>query len=227
VRKQVALAAVAGGLAWASAASAEPSAGELRALREMTPDAVASAVTVKDDALELEATITTEKAFTEKHGLLGVVWNDVFVRAFVDKKTGRSTYQIFGDVTYRASAYYDYHEAHYQVPGSDEPASADLKSLLRRTDCTRHNLLAGGLLAGQCFHLEQVAFEVGEPVLRAIAAGYTPSPASPATAAWHFRFKSQAGVDFDAFLMPAEIAGAFLAVDRYRKDHGLGAPPAR
>jgi len=51
--------------------------------------------TVKNDGLDTVAIVTTRNGFQEKRGLLGIVGDDVFLRAFIDKKTGRASYQVY------------------------------------------------------------------------------------------------------------------------------------
>ena len=72
-----------------------------RAYLALTPADVRSLVQIQDDGLDTVATLDTQPVFLEKKGLLGIVWNDNFVRAYVDKKTGKAIFQLYQMVAYR------------------------------------------------------------------------------------------------------------------------------
>ena len=73
-------------------------AAQSRQLLAMTPQDFEKSASIKDDALEVVATITTGPGFKEKHGLLGLVGSDNFLRAFIDKKCSIIT-SIAGSTT--------------------------------------------------------------------------------------------------------------------------------
>lgn len=84
----------------ADAGGAAELPGQARQLLAMTPQDFQKSASFKDDALEVAATITTEPGFQEKHGLLRLVWSDSFLRAFVNKKNGAVTYQLYQKIVY-------------------------------------------------------------------------------------------------------------------------------
>lgn len=184
---------------------------QLQRLLAMTPAEFEKAAAVKDDALEVQATITTQPAFRETRGLLKIVWNDNFLRAFIDKKTGKATYQLYQRITYNAPSWKFYKLANYETPTG--PESVEVMELGRDVDCSSSRLMGG------CTYTETIAVPVKEELLRTIAGLYVPNQQD----AWRFRFKAQSGEDFNDGMMPAEVAGMLAAVDGYRSAHSLPA----
>lgn len=171
-------------------------------LRELTPEAVRSRVTLTDDALETNATLTTRTVYREARGLLGATPFDAFLRAFVDKRSGATSFQVYATVRYTALVWTRFDTANYLTAAG--PRSVELDQIARvRGRCWRY--------AG-CERLETVGFAVDEAVLRAAAAAYRPGETAP----WPFRLKSRTGVERTDGLAAAEIAGLLLAVDDYR-----------
>jgi hypothetical protein len=177
---------------------------QLGKLLAMTPVDFRNAVSVRDDSMETSATFTTEQGFQEKRGLLGIIWNDLFLRAFIDKKSGRATFQLYARLRYVAPSWRFYRSANYETDTGLQ--SVETTKLGTDVDCQNSRLLGG------CTYNEDVAFDVPEPLLRTIASKY--SATTPG--AWRIRFKAQAGQDTDDGLVPAEVAG-LLIVDRRAK----------
>ena len=173
---------------------------------QLTPADVERAVSIEDDALELIATLTTRDVFREKRGLLRRVPFDAFLRAFIDKKSGRVLYQLYATFIYTAPRYAYWTLANYET--ADGPVAAKLDVIARRRECAGRS---------DCARLETVGFPVAERVLREVAAAYR----AGVGATWRFKLKAKAGVDHDDGLAGAEIAGLLNAVDAYRTAHGL------
>ena len=181
-----------------------------RALLAMTPDDFARTASVKDDALEVRATITTEPGYLERHGLLRIVQSDNFLRAFVDKTSGRTTFQLYQQILYVRRLYKYFDSVNYETPTG--PRAVETINLGRIEHCLR-----SAVLVDRCTRIESVAVPLDEPLLKTIAAGYAPGNA----ATWHFRFKAQSGDDFDGVMVPAEVAGLLQAIADYKRTHGL------
>jgi hypothetical protein len=182
-------------------------------LFSMTPEQFERSATVKDDELEVEATITTQRGFKKNFGIEWLGRNDCFLRAFVDKKTGVARYQLYAIIADRESDRDRYQLVNYETPAG--PKTAELLRLGRTKDCLLRNLM------GQCTYTEDVALPVDEALLTQLAARYAPGQ----RAAWYFRFKAQSGVQYTDGLAAAEIAGLLAAVATYRRDHHLPASP--
>lgn len=181
---------------------------QIQKLYAMAPDDFRSSATIRDDALETVATITTQNGFQEKQGLLGLVNSDHFFRAFVDKKSGATTYQVYKFVKYYGQ-WVNFELVNYETDKG--PVSKSLDVLSR-------NVLECNQLLG-CLHEETVAWNVDETLLRWIASRYAPGEA--ANTIWRFRLKGKSGAQADYGFIPAEVAGLLLAVDNYKRQHGL------
>ncbi len=175
----------------------------------MTPQDFERSATVKDDGLELVATITTEPGYQERHGLLRLVWSDNFLRAFVNKTSGAVTYQLYQRIVYQGRLYKYFWTVNYETPSG--PRAVETLNLGRTAQCSRSQLYGG------CTRTENLAVPIDEPLLRTIAARYVPG----VDAGWHFRFKAQTGDDYDGVMAPAEVAGLLAAVADYKRQHGL------
>ena len=70
---------------------------------------------------------------------------------------------------------------------------------------------------GTCVWWRDLAFEVPEEVLRAVAARAAERRVRP----WRFRFKAEQGDDWTDDMAPAEVAGLLLAVDAFKQKHRL------
>lgn len=141
--------------------------------------------------------------------LLGVVWNDIFLRAFVDKKSGAATYQVYFRFRGTAGSWPQFDTVNYEATGG--PRSVALERLGNDVDCSSSRLL------GQCTYTEVVAFSIDEAFARQIAQLYRKG----AAAAWRMRFKGRSGMNVDEGIVPAEMAGLLLRVDQYRVSRGL------
>lgn len=195
----------------AMAGAADKLPKQAQKLLAMTPTDFANSAELKDDSLEVTATITTQPGFQEKRGLLKIVWNDNFLRAFVDKKTGAATYQLYQRIAYAGSGWKFYQLANYETPTG--PKSVEVLKIGTNVDCSMSNIMGG------CTYTETIAFPVDVDLLKTIAASYAPG----VIGAWRFKFKSQSGEDYTDGMVPAEVAGLLQAVANYRTAKGL--PP--
>lgn len=179
----------------------------------LTPQHFRDTATVKDDSLDTIAQISTEPGFKDKKGLLGIVWDDNFLRAFIDKKTGATTIQAY-NIVYYGGGWRFYRSANYETPNG--PTSVALTVMGRDVDCT-------GSRYGGCHYWEHVGFSVDEALLRIVAAKYVPGEAR----AWRYKLRAQAGQDYNDGILGAEVVGFLGAIDAYRSRKNLTSPVAR
>ena len=191
----------------ASAESAQKIPKQFRKLLAMAPDQFARCSKLSDDGLDTIATITTESCFKETRGLLKVVWNDNFIRAQVDKKTGAVIFQIYQFMT-RDQKQRVYQAAVYETPNG--PNSAPVIAI-------SSDIGSCGGPYGSCTFVEHIAFPVDEALLREIAGKWQPG----AAAGWRFKLVEKGGQDWQDGMSVAEIAGALQAVEKYRASQGL------
>ncbi|MFC3097354.1 hypothetical protein [Alteraurantiacibacter palmitatis] len=186
---------------------------QIRELVAMSPEQHAALVTLEDDDLEAEATFHTMRSFQERRGLLRVVWNDIFLRAYVEKRTGTPRYQVYFVFRGQAPSWPRLRTANVSSP--DGLQVIDLRQVSSDVDC------AGAGIYGQCTYTEHVVFDVGEDVLRSVAAAYSPNN----FVAWQMRFKGQSGIDVDEGLVSGEVAGLLQRVDAYRASRSFSNEP--
>jgi hypothetical protein len=171
-------------------------------LLSLTMDHFRDTATVKDDALDTVATISTQNGYQEKRGLLRIVWNDTFLRGFIDKATRRHSFQVYQLISYKAAGWRYYESANYQTPSG--PRSTPVTVISRDvTDCS----------GGNCYYAEHIAFAVDEDLLRTIASSFVPGKA----VLWQYKFIPKSGDDFIDGLSNAEVAGFLAKVDEYQK----------
>jgi hypothetical protein len=184
---------------------------QLQQLLAMTPADFGSKISIKDDSLETTAVISTVNGWQYKEGLLKLVNSDQFFRAFINKKTGATNYQVYQYVTYYGDGWAFFNLVNYETPNGPESKELDVIS----RDVTSCSAYVG------CGHVEHVAFSVEESLLREAASKYQPGNAQ----IWRFRLKAKSGAERDEGFVPAEIVALLKAVDDYKISKGLAADP--
>lgn len=187
---------------------------QIQTALSLTKEHFKNTAMVKDDSLDTVATITTVNGFQEKRGLLGIVWDDNFLRAFIDKKTGKTSFQLYQVIYYQGSGWNFYQTVNFETPSG--PQSKPVTVISRDVDCT------GSRYSG-CTYVEHVAFDVDESLLRTIAVNYSPGQ----RAGWKFKFTAKSGKDYNDGMLPAEIAGLLDKVDEYLNGKGFARGPAK
>lgn len=181
---------------------------QIRKAENLSKEHFKNTATLEDDSLETVARITTVNGFAEKRGMLGIVWDDNFLRTFIDKDSGSTSFQLYQVIYYQGSGWNFYQTANYETPSG--PQSKPVTVIKQDVQCT-------GSRYGGCTYVEHVAFDVEEGVLRAVAANYAPGR----RAGWSFKFRAKSGNTYNDGMLAAEIAGLLDAVDEYRKRKSL------
>lgn len=165
--------------------------------------------TIKDDSLDTIAVIDTSRGFQIKKSLLNFWSDDNFLRAFIDKKSGEVTFQVYQSIYYRGTHWSNYELANYET--FNAPESKVVTTINSDVHCDSLSSSNG------CEYVENVGFDVDESLLRAIA---KINPVGDPIA-WKFKFIAKSGVDYQSFMLPTEVAGLLDAVDEY-KSKSLG-----
>jgi Ni/Co efflux regulator RcnB len=203
IRRTLTIAMLVSSSATPSAAIAE---SDDRRLAAMTSAQFQARSTLDDDALDTTATITTAEGFRERKPLFGPTPQDVFLRAFIDKATGRTRYQVYVTLRYRGYGWADWRLANYATPSG--PKSVVTQKIIRlRGTCQR---------TFPCLRSETIGFFVNREVLQSSATLVTGS-----IVPWRFKILARVGEERALFLSAAEISGLLMAVDAYRADHHL------
>lgn len=176
---------------------------QINELLGLTKEHFYNTASLKDSPLDTTATITTVNGFQEKRGLLGIVWDDVFLRAFIDKKSGDTTYQVYQVIYYQAPSWRFYNSVNYETFSG--PKSVQVTVIDRNVDCTASRYSG-------CTYIEHIGFNVDKNLLSAIATQYSPGQKS----FWKFKFGAKAGQDYLNGLTPAEVAGFLDRVRTYQ-----------
>jgi len=162
---------------------------------------------VKDDPLDTVATLSTANNRREKRSIPDLSSQNNFLRANVDKKTGKAVFQLYQVIYYSGYGWNFYQVANYESPigPQSQPATVIARDV------------GGCMQYVGCNYVEQVAFEIDESLLRRIAASYAPGT----DAVWKFKFMAKSGRVYYDGMLPAELSGLLAKVDEYRKRNGL------
>ena len=128
----------------------------------LTPQHFFETATIKDDAMETTAIISTVEGYKERRGLLNIVWNDNFLRAFIDKRSGAVTYQLYQRIYYEARHWRSYDMVNVQTPKGVETRPV--------TTIGQEVLSCSG--GGDCHFVEDLGFDVEESLLRGLKQAY-------------------------------------------------------
>jgi hypothetical protein len=180
-----------------------PSQKEVAKLQALTPTSVKASIVIHDDDLETIATFSTANAYSSKGRFTDHVRSDNFLRAFIDKRTGVTRFQVYQEISYNY-ANRDFTTVNFSTPGGPLSAAVDLIG---------HDIVA--CFGSMCSFKDSIGFNVDESVLRATASQYVPGD-SPY---WRFRYHGRAGIDWNDRMMPAEAAGLLAVVDAWRAAH--------
>lgn len=180
---------------------------EANRLFDMTKEEFASKIVIKDDSLDASVEIHTQNGFQEKRGLVGIVWDDNFLRAYIDKETGLTTYQVYDRIYMKEWGYY--YAANYTTP--EGLKTKDVLRVASDVETCSSNAFVG------CTLREDVAWYVDRELLDTVAGMYQPGQ----RVAWKYRLKGQQGGDRDRGFTAAEVAALLEAVDAYKERHRL------
>lgn len=181
---------------------------QIKTAISLTKEHFMNTATVKDDSLDTVATITTVNGLQAKHELLEIEWEDNFLRAFIDKNTGKTSFQLYQVISYRRSGWAFFQTVNFETPSG--PQSKPVTVINRDVDCT------GSRYSG-CTYIEHIAFDVDESLLRTYAARYSPGQ----FVGWNFKFTDSYGNDCKDGMLSSEIAGLLDKVDEYLNGKGF------
>ena len=166
----------------------------------LTAEAARDRVVLHDDPLEMDATLSTRKVMRSTRGLLRTPHNDNHLQAHVDRRTGKTRFEVHQTLQY-LGGYRAFEAVHYET--ADWPTKAKLRTV-------DGNQPACDAVDPQSSCYEEVSFVVEEAELRRLASSAAPG------STWMLKFKPERGREERASLPKAEIAGLLQAVDAYR-----------
>ena len=165
-------------------------------LLSLSADHFSQTATVLENASQGTITVTTEKGFVERHGLMRTVWDDEYLRAVLNKNTGQKNFAVEVSFTY-TGAHRDYLNAIF----IEDDAS-------RSVPIAEHRSESVNCPTGECTVTEYVSFPMDERMLRALAAGK-----SGRAQLWSFKIAGPPKKEYQGALSSAEIAGFLARVD--------------
>lgn len=171
---------------------------EKRALEERTilgnKEQFAKSVMIKDSPQDTLAIFSGGDGFKARKGHLLIVSDGNFLRAFIDKKTGRRSYYVHNIIRYRSFEWSLYSSVNYESP--DGPMAQQVTVVDRDAYCFEARKLG-------CTFVEHVAFEVDEELVMFIADQYQPGD----TNAWKYKLIPENGEPYRDGMLHAEVAG--------------------
>lgn len=169
------------------------------ALSSLTMEHFRDSATVTENPSDGTAIISTESGYVEHTGPMRMVWHDEFLRAVIDRKTGRRSLQVYAWVIY-AGSLRTYERANFRT--ANGPGSAPVIQLAKEVvNCP----------VGDCTYTERVAFPVDEESMRQLAAARVPGNLDK----WPYKLIAKSGPEYAGELSGAEIAGFLAKIDEY------------
>ena len=176
-------------------------------LLSLTMEHFRDTATLLGSPTDSAVTISTENGYQEHRGPLRTVWNDAYLEAVIDKKTGRKSYLVYVWITYTGGPR-GYGTASFQLP--DGPRSVSTTLVVRdKSLCA----------VGDCTYTDRLTFPVDPDMLRRLAAQY----ASGTHSVWAFKLTGKSVPIYVGGLSNAEIAGLLARVDSYENDVAVAA----
>lgn len=171
----------------------------------------ARTTTIKDDALETVATLNTINGHQFTIDSTGSVGDDDFFRAFIDKKSGKTTYQLYQVIRYEDKGWRYFNLFKHESPNGVQSTPAEV--ITRDVDCSRvaHT--------EKCSYEEHVVLTLDDAFMRWLAKLYSPKEA----VALAYKVSPKSGLEREKFILAAEAAGLLDRVDEYLAAHGLAA----
>ncbi|WP_419815633.1 hypothetical protein [Glacieibacterium sp.] len=203
-------------LLMSTVAVANTGAGFHKKTLGMTPETIAAATVVEDDALESKAVLSTQYAPTKGKKRPGQLKDRAYLKAVVDKASGVVSYEVQQIIHYPGDQR-EYSSAQYLAPaGLRQVELTDARHGIQ--DCTSNDQYVPS-----CTRTKYVGFAINEADLKAIAATYRVGDPGNFT----FKFKESSGVDYTSGLVAAEVAGLLKAVANYQQSISTAvAPPS-
>ncbi len=165
-------------------------------LEALTLDDVYECTTILDDDLETAVLYSTKPCHVTKHGLLGIEWHDILIRALKHKKTGVTIYAI--RIVNFAKDWEFLYQMNYKF--GEDLISSEGVEVHTEVQCAN----------GECVHQEIVDFIVSEDYLADLNARYDEIKGNLIT----FRVQKKKAMNADWQLSAAEIVGLYRTVSK-------------
>ena len=161
-------------------------------------------MTVTDDSMETTAVFSTQRGWSEKHGILGVVWSDSFLRGYIDKRTGHKRFQAYVAMRHTLGDWARPYQANYGRP----LRTTDVSKVSTDVDCSASDLY------GSCKYEEHVVFDIHPDEVLRIWTEATPEDFK--TLVWKFRIKNHGTKDYDDGIPLPEMIALVDMMNEYQ-----------
>lgn len=176
---------------------------QIMALLHRQPAELEPLVKVQGDGLDPRITVSSYGAtqIVSKGWIASTTIEDSFLRAFIDKKTGAVSAQIYHIASYGGKNWHFYQSATYQAP--DGLKETQISRIDSDVNCYRHG----------CAYQEQMVFPIEFSMLEAMAVKF--NPANPLNGL-AYRVFAKSGERIDAAIPENEIVAFVNVVNRAR-----------
>ncbi len=161
-------------------------------------------MSITDDSMETTVVFSTQGGYTEKHGLLKIVWSDSFLRGYIDKKTGHKRFQVYVVMRHTLGDWAHPYQANYGRP----LRTTDVSKVGSDVDCS------GSDIYGSCKYEEHVVFDIHPDEVLRIWTEATPEDFK--TLVWKFRVKNQGTKDYDDGIPLPEMIALVDMMNEYK-----------
>jgi len=203
MKRGICLLAVALALSTPANAKESKQDAALRAQFDRMPSSLENLIKIKGDSLDPDYTVSTSgvSVVVSKGWLASTTFENSFLRAFINRKTGQITAQVYHSARYGGSGWNHFQRASYEGPNGLEEAKADRVG--SDVSCARYG----------CTYYEDVVFDVPWSTIEAFAARYDPS--NPLSG-MKYRLFGQSGANIDEGIPINEIVAFANVVNKLR-----------
>jgi hypothetical protein len=179
-----------------------------------SPDELMPLISVKGDALDPAITISTRGIISQKTKILWSKFENEnsFLRAFVDKKTGVVSAQVYHQAVYGGSGWHFFTRATYE--GLEGLTEVDLDRLGSDVNCASYG----------CTHYEDLAFTVPVEMIHLAASKY--DPANPLYGL-NYRLFGKSGQTIDEGIPINEITAFSRKIAEVKREMGFTDEPKK
>jgi hypothetical protein len=178
-------------------------------ISDLTKQHFKETVMINEYASQTVITFSTVKGYQRRHSLHNVVWDDNFLRGFVNRTDGSKSYQIYNVIYYANSGtdkpWKSFNQVNYQTPTG--------RDLIQTTPIKQHEDCSALPRYGQCLYSEHLVFQIDEALLRKMAKFYQENPGRENF--WQYELIPKSGPPYNDKLSVAEIAGLLERMDEY------------
>lgn len=162
-------------------------------------------MTIIDETYNPIITFSTIRGTQNQLGTQKAVWDDNFLRGFLDKRTGKKIYQVYSVVYYSGSGsgtgWQLFYQANYESPTGTKLVS--ITTLKKEENCSALEIY------GKCVYTEHLSFKVDETFLKELVKAHKPEET------WQYYLIPKMGKAHANTVPVAEIAGLLEKMDEY------------